>query len=125
MKDLHQYWDTETVGISPKFKKSREGTHQSLKKVEKVLFMEIRFDWLQQRYRVNLLSECRPQSIATGYDVFARFHQLRIRETKIFSMSTTVFSKLSCKMVLGPHSLVVYNLYQNIPSQHCYILYPQ
>ena len=74
--------------------------------------MEIRFDWLQQRYQVNLPSECRPQSIATGYDVFTRFHQLRIRETKIFSMSTTVFSKLSCKMVLGSHSLVVYNLYQ-------------
>ena len=25
VKDLHQYWDTETVGISPESKKSREG----------------------------------------------------------------------------------------------------
>ena len=47
--------------------------------------MEIRFDWLQQRYQVNLPSECRPQSIATGYDVFAK------RDKNLFHEYNSIF----------------------------------
>ena len=72
VEDLSLFWDTEIVGISPE-----------PKEVERDSFMEIKFDWLQQRYKVNLpwKAECRPQS--TGYDMcLARLHQLRARLQK-------------------------------------------
>ena len=72
VEDLRQFWNTEIVGISPE---SRE--------VERDSFMEIKFDWLQQRYEVNLpwKPEIRPHS--TGYDMcLVKLHQLRVRLQK-------------------------------------------
>ena len=72
VEDLRQFWNTEIVGISPESKE-----------VERDSFMEIKFDWLQQRYEVNLpwKPEIRPHS--TGYDMcLVRLHQLRVRLQK-------------------------------------------
>ena len=43
VEDYRKFWDTEIVGISPE-----------PKEVERDSFMEIKFDWLQQRYKVNV-----------------------------------------------------------------------
>ena len=71
--NLRQFWDTEAIGISPEFKEIANDSS----------FIEIRFDWQQQRYQVNLpwKTECRPQSNCYEMCV-ARLHQLRVRLQK-------------------------------------------
>ena len=100
VEDLRQFWDTEIVGILPE-----------PKEVERDSFMEIKFDWLQQRYKVNLpwKAECRPLDVTCVWQGSTSL-ELDYRKTRIFYVSTTVFLKVSCKTVLSRRSQTQTNL---------------